>query len=214
MIHLSQLISQYWCTVVQSLSCVSLWTHGLQHARLPWPSRYPTTCSNACPLSRWCHPTVSSSVVPFSFCPQSFLTSGAFPMSWLFAWGGQSIDVLLLTKVYNLFRFPHLSFNVLFLFGDPILSGLCLPDAQKSGYPADREGISGRGGAADSAHFLQDACGPKARGRHSQLLLNRPLISCSRLSQAMKKTGTTPMKPSYVWNLASSLSESRFKQPL
>lgn len=102
----------------------------------------------------------------------------------------------------------HLSFNVLFLFGDPILSGLYLPDTQKSGYPADREGISGRGGATDSAHSSQDACGPKARGRHSQLLLNRPLISCSRLSQAMKKTGTTPMKPSYVWNLASSLSES------
>ena len=192
----------------------SLWTHGLQHARLSWPSRSPTACSNAWPLSQWCQPTISSSVVPFSSCPQSFPAWGAFPMSWLFAWGGQIIDVLLLTKVYNLFRFPHLSFNVLFLFGDPILSGLYLPDTQKSGYPADREGISGRGGATDSAHSSQDACGPKARGRHSQLLLNRPLISCSRLSQAMKKTGTTPMKPSYVWNLASSLSEPWFKQPL
>ena len=192
----------------------SLQPHGLQHPRLPCPSLSPRVCSNSCALTQLYYLTISFSVTPFFFCLQSFPASGAFPMSWLFAWGGQIIDVLLLTKVYNLFRFPHLSFNVLFLFGDPILSGLYLPDTQKSGYPADREGISGRGGATDSAHSSQDACGPKARGRHSQLLLNRPLISCSQLSQAMKKTGTTPMKPSYVWNLASSLSESWFKQPL
>ena len=68
----------------------SLWPHGLQHARLPLPSLFPEVCSNSCPLSRWCHPTISSSVVPFS-CLQSSPASGSFPMSWLFASGGQSI---------------------------------------------------------------------------------------------------------------------------
>ena len=68
----------------------SSWLHGLQHARLPCPSPIPRACSNSCPSSQWCHPTISSSVVPFS-CPQSFAASGSFPMSWLFASGGQSI---------------------------------------------------------------------------------------------------------------------------
>ena len=75
-------------------SVVSPWTlraHGLQPARLPCPSPTPWACSNSCPLSRWCHPTISSSVVPFSFCLQSFPASGSFPMSGLFASGGQSI---------------------------------------------------------------------------------------------------------------------------
>ena len=69
----------------------SLWPQGLQHARLPCPSPFPGTCSNSCPLSWWCHPTISSSVVPFSSCLQSFAASGSFPMSWLFTSGGQSI---------------------------------------------------------------------------------------------------------------------------
>ena len=78
--------------VVQSLSCVLLFvTPELQHARLPWPSPTPGACSNSCPLSRWCHPTISSSAVPFSSCPQSFPASGSFPKSEVFAWGGQSI---------------------------------------------------------------------------------------------------------------------------
>ena len=68
----------------------SLWPHGMQHARLPCPSLSSGVCSNSCPLSRWCHPTVSSSVAPFS-CPQSFPASGSFPMSWLITSGGQSI---------------------------------------------------------------------------------------------------------------------------
>ena len=63
----------------------SLWPHGLQHARLPCQSPAPRTCSNSCPLSWWCHPTVSSSVVPFSSCLQSFPVSGSFPMSQFFA---------------------------------------------------------------------------------------------------------------------------------
>ena len=69
----------------------SLRPHGLQHARPPCPSLTPGTCSNSCPLSRWCHPTISSSVVPFSSRHQSFLASGSFHMSQFFTWGGQSI---------------------------------------------------------------------------------------------------------------------------
>ena len=63
----------------------SLWLHGLQHGRLPCPSPSPGVCPNSCPLNQWCHPTISSSVVPFSLCSQSFWVSGSFPMSWLFA---------------------------------------------------------------------------------------------------------------------------------
>ena len=69
----------------------SLWLPGLQHSRLPCPSLSPGVCSNSCPVSWWCHPAISSSVVPFCFCPQSFPASGSFPMSQLFASGGQSI---------------------------------------------------------------------------------------------------------------------------
>ena len=69
----------------------SLWPHGLQHARLPCPSPPPEACSNSCPLSQWCHPTTSSSVVPFSSCLPSFPASGSFPMSQFFISGGQSI---------------------------------------------------------------------------------------------------------------------------
>ena len=68
----------------------SLWPHGLQHTRLLCPSPTPGNCSNSCPSSWWCHPTISSSVVPFSSCLQSFPASESFPMSQLFAWGGQS----------------------------------------------------------------------------------------------------------------------------
>ena len=79
---------------VESLSYVdSLQPHGLQHARLPCPSPTPGACSNLCPLSQWCHSTISSTVVPFSSCLQSFPASGSFPMSWLFALGGQSTGV-------------------------------------------------------------------------------------------------------------------------
>ena len=67
--------------------------HGLQHARPPCPSPTPRACSNSCPSRWWCHPTISSSVVPFSSCPQSFPASGSFPMSQCFASGGQSIGV-------------------------------------------------------------------------------------------------------------------------
>ena len=69
----------------------SLWPHGLQHARPPCPSPSPWVCSNSGPLSWWCHPTISSSVIPFSSCPKSFPASGSFPVSQLFTSGGQNI---------------------------------------------------------------------------------------------------------------------------
>ena len=69
----------------------SLWPHGLQQARLPCSSPSPGACSNSCPLSRWCHHTTSSSVVPFSSCPQPFPESGAFLMVQLLVSCGQSI---------------------------------------------------------------------------------------------------------------------------
>ena len=71
----------------------SLQPLGLQYTRLPCPSPSPRACSNSCPLnSQWFHPTISSSVIPFSSCPQSFPASGSFPMSWLFTSGGQGIE--------------------------------------------------------------------------------------------------------------------------
>ena len=63
----------------------SLWPHGLQHARPPCPSPTPAVYSNSCPLSQWCHPAISSSVVPFPSCLQSFPASGSFPVSQVFA---------------------------------------------------------------------------------------------------------------------------------
>ena len=77
----------------------SLQPHQLQHARPPCPSPTPGVHSNPCPLSQWCHPTISSSVVPFSSCPQSLPASESFPMSQLFASGGQSIGVSASTSV-------------------------------------------------------------------------------------------------------------------
>ena len=76
------------CSVVPD----SLWPNGLQHARLPCPSPTHGACSNSCPLSQWCHPTISSSVVPFS-CLQSFPASGSFQLSQFFTSDGQSIGV-------------------------------------------------------------------------------------------------------------------------
>ena len=89
-VHLKLFISvQFSCSVVSD----SLWPHELQHTRPPCPSLTPRVQPNPCPSSWWCHPTISSSVVPFSSCPQSFPASGSFPMSQLFTSGGQSIGV-------------------------------------------------------------------------------------------------------------------------
>ena len=71
----------------------SLWPHELQLMRLPCPSLSPGVCSNSCPLCQWWYPTISSSVIPFSSCPQSFPESGSFPMSRFFASGGQRIGL-------------------------------------------------------------------------------------------------------------------------
>ena len=89
------------CSVQFSHSVVSnsLWPHGLQHARLPCPSPAPRVCSQSCPLSQWCHPTISSSVIPFFSCLQSFPASGSFQMSQLFASGGQSFGISASTSV-------------------------------------------------------------------------------------------------------------------
>ena len=93
--HLFSSVSQFSCSVLFN----SLQPHGLQHARPPCPSPTPRVYSNSCPLSQWCHPTVSSSIVPFSSCLQSFPASGSFPMSQFFASGGQSIGVSASTSV-------------------------------------------------------------------------------------------------------------------
>ena len=90
-----RLIVQFSCSVVSN----SLWPREPQHARPPCPSPTPGVHPNPCPLSRWRHPAISSSVVPFSSCPQSFPASGSFQMSQLFASGGQSIGVSASTSV-------------------------------------------------------------------------------------------------------------------
>ena len=77
----------------RSVMSDSLWPHESQHARPPCPSPAPGVHSNSRPSSRWCHPAISSSAIPFSSCPQSLPASGSFPMSQLFAWGGQSAGV-------------------------------------------------------------------------------------------------------------------------
>ena len=86
---------QFSCSVMSD----SLRPHGLQHARPPCPSPTPRVYSNSCPLSQWCHPTISSSVIPFSSHLQSCPASGSFPMSQFFASGGQSIGVSASTSV-------------------------------------------------------------------------------------------------------------------
>ena len=83
----------------RSVMSDSLWPHELQHARPPCPSPTLRVHSNSCPSSQWCHPAISSSVIPFSSCPQSIPASESFPMSQLFTWGGQSIGVSALASV-------------------------------------------------------------------------------------------------------------------
>ena len=90
-----QSVSQLSCSVMSD----SLRPHELQHARPPCPSPAPGVHPNSCPSSWWCHPAISSSVIPFSFCPQSLPASESFPMSQLFAWGGQSTGVSALASV-------------------------------------------------------------------------------------------------------------------
>ena len=95
MCHCFLLSVQFSCSVVSD----SLRPHEPQHARPSCPSPTPGVHPNPCPLSRWCHPTISSPVVPFSSCPQSFPASGSFPMNQLFTSGGQSTGVSASTSV-------------------------------------------------------------------------------------------------------------------
>ena len=90
----------------------SLWPHGLQHNRPPCPSPTPRVYSNLHALSWWCHPTISSSVIPFSSCPQSSPASGPFPMSQLFASGGQSIGISALALVLPVNNSGLISFRI------------------------------------------------------------------------------------------------------
>ena len=101
------LVFCHCCCSVTKL-CLTLWLHGLQHTRLLCPSLSAGVCSNACALSQWCHPTISTSVITFS-CPPSFPASGSFPVSQLFASGGQSIGAwasALVLQVYIQGWFP------------------------------------------------------------------------------------------------------------
>ena len=100
---------QFSCSVLSD----SLWPRESQHARPPCPSPIPRVHPNPCPLSQWCHPTISSSVVPFSSCPQSFPALGSFQMSQLFASGGQSIGVSASTSVLpmNIQDWSHLGWT-------------------------------------------------------------------------------------------------------
>ena len=100
--HKESDMTEHACTMIcifSSIQCShsvmsnSLWSHGLQHVRLPCPSPTSGAYSNSCPSSRWCHPAISSSVIPFSSRLQSFPASGSFPMSHFLSSGGQSIGV-------------------------------------------------------------------------------------------------------------------------
>ena len=96
------IINYEWILSVQfshSVMSDSLWPHEPQHTRPPCPSLTPGVYPNSCPLSQLCHPTISSSAVPFFSCPQSFSASGSFQMSQLFTSGGQSIGVSASTSV-------------------------------------------------------------------------------------------------------------------
>ena len=98
----------------------SLQPHGLEHTRLPCPSPSPRACSKSCPLSRWCHPIILSSVISFSSCLLSFPASGSFPMSQLFPPGGQSIGVsasVLLMNIQGWFVLGLTGFDLLAVQG-------------------------------------------------------------------------------------------------
>ena len=112
------IIEGYSVQFSRSVVSDSLRPHELQHARPPCPSPGPGVQSDSCPSSQWCHPAISSSVVPFSSCPQSLPASKSFPMSQLFAWGGQSISTVLLFGFYMPYSFfvPHFLHHCLLLW--------------------------------------------------------------------------------------------------
>ena len=132
---------QFSCSVTSD----SLQSYGLQHVRLPCPSLSPGVFSNSCPLNQWCHPTISSSITPFSSCLQSFLPLGSFPMSWLFTSGVQSIGasasvlpvniqgwfplgltglISLLSTVFSVWKYQFLLLSLFLWFNTYIHTGL------------------------------------------------------------------------------------------
>ena len=112
------------CSVAKS--CLTLQPRGLQHARIPCLSLSPGVCPNSCPLSWWCHPTISSSVTPSSPCPQSFPASDSFPISQLFSSGGQSTGVLASASVFPM------NIQDWFPLGFTDLTTMCPRDSQES----------------------------------------------------------------------------------
>ena len=146
----------------------SLWPHGLQHARPPCSSPTPTVYSNSCPLSGWCHPTISSSVVPFSSCPQSSPASGSLQMSQLFASGGQSIGVsasasILLINIQDWFSFRMDWLDLLGVQGT--LKSLLQHHSSKASI------------LQHSAFFIVQFSDPYMTTRKTQLWLDRPLLA-------------------------------------
>ena len=103
----------------------SLQPHGLQHARFLCPSLSPGICLNSWPLSRWWHPTISSSVAPFSSCPQSFQASVSFLICWFFASGGQSIEASALNYLHETIKGE--SAQQCLALSLPVISSQCLP---------------------------------------------------------------------------------------
>ena len=127
----------YFLFVVQSLSCVRLFlTPWAAACQAPCPLLSPRACSNSCPLSQWCHPTILSSVTSFSSCPQSFPASGSFPVSWLFASGGQNIGASTSTSVFQWI------FRVDFIYDWMVWSPCCPRDSQDSSPAPQIESIN------------------------------------------------------------------------
>ena len=114
----------------------SLWPHGLQHIRLPCPPLSPRVCSNSWSLGQWCHSTISSSIVPFSSCLQSFPELGSFPMSWHFASGGQNFGASASASVLPM------NIRVDFLYSSIIWSPFCPGDSQESSPTPQFESIT------------------------------------------------------------------------
>ena len=143
----------------RSVTSDSLWPHGLQNARLPCPSPTPRAFSNSCPSSRWCHPTISSSVVPFSSCLQSFPASGSFPVSQFFASGGQSVGVSASGSVLYVFMFPYFDCTGSFCW----VHGLSCPESCGTDWLVSWSGIE-LGSPALEGRFLTTGLPGKPQG--------------------------------------------------
>ena len=159
------------CNSVQfshSVVSDSLRPHGLQHARPPYPSPTPGVYSNSCPLSRWCHPTISSSVVPFSSHLQSFPTWGSFQMSQLFASGSQSI------KSFSFSTNPSNEYSGLISFRMDWLDLLAVQGTLKSllQHHSSKASIHW-----SSAFFIVQLSHPYMTTGETQLWLDRPLLA-------------------------------------